>query len=166
MAAARGVFDEVDAALGEKVERDQWGKGRATKLTLTENAQPALMAVSLAALRVIETEAGFDLARDAAFVAGHSLGEYSALAAAQSLTITDAARLLRTCGRAMQKAVPVGVGAMAALVGTTLDQAKAVAATASETGVCAAANDNGGGQVVLSGAKGGRAAVEIAKDKG
>ena len=165
-AAARGVFDEVDAALGEKLSAIMW-EGPGDKLTLTENAQPALMAVSLAALRVIETEAGFDLARDAAFVAGHSLGEYSALAAAQSLTITDAARLLRTRGRAMQKAVPVGVGAMAALVGTTLDQAKAVAATASETGVCAAANDNGGGQVVLSGAKSAvERAVEIAKEQG
>ena len=165
-AAARGVFDEVDAALGEKLSAIMW-EGPGDKLTLTENAQPALMAVSLAALRVLETEAGFDLARDAAFVAGHSLGEYSALAAAQSLTITDAARLLRTRGRAMQKAVPVGVGAMAALVGTTLDQAKAVAATASETGVCAAANDNGGGQVVLSGAKSAvERAVEIAKEQG
>jgi [acyl-carrier-protein] S-malonyltransferase len=165
-AVARGVFDEVDAALGEKLSATMW-EGPGDKLTLTENAQPALMAVSLAALRVLETEAGFDLARDAAFVAGHSLGEYSALAAAQSLTIADAARLLRTRGRAMQKAVPVGVGAMAALVGTTLDQAKAVAATASESGVCAAANDNGGGQVVLSGAKSAvERAVEIAKEQG
>ena len=165
-AVARGVFDEVDAALGEKLSATMW-EGPGDKLTLTENAQPALMAVSLAALRVLETEAGFDLARDAAFVAGHSLGEYSALAAAQSLTIADAARLLRTRGRAMQKAVPVGVGAMAALVGTTLDQAKAVAATASESGVCAAANDNDGGQVVLSGAKSAvERAVEIAKEQG
>jgi [acyl-carrier-protein] S-malonyltransferase len=165
-AVARGVFDEVDAALGEKLSATMW-EGPGDKLTLTENAQPALMAVSLAALRVLETEAGFDLVRDAAFVAGHSLGEYSALAAAQSLTIADAARLLRTRGRAMQKAVPVGVGAMAALVGTTLDQAKAVAATASESGVCAAANDNGGGQVVLSGAKSAvERAVEIAKEQG
>jgi [acyl-carrier-protein] S-malonyltransferase len=125
------------------------------------------MAVSLAALRALEAETGFDLARDAAFVAGHSLGEYSALAAAQSLTIADAARLLRTRGRAMQKAVPVGVGAMAALVGTTLDRAKAVAAQVADTGVCAAANDNGGGQVVLSGAKSAvERAVEIAKEQG
>jgi [acyl-carrier-protein] S-malonyltransferase len=125
------------------------------------------MAVSLAALRVLEAEAGFDLERDAAFVAGHSLGEYSALAAAQSLTVADAARLLRTRGRAMQKAVPVGVGAMAALVGTTLDQAKAVAAQAAGIGVCATANDNGGGQVVLSGAKSAvERAVEIAKEQG
>jgi [acyl-carrier-protein] S-malonyltransferase len=164
--AARAVFEEVDAALGEKLSATMW-EGPGDKLMLTENAQPALMAVSLAALRVLETEADFDLGRDAAFVAGHSLGEYSALAAAQSLTIADAARLLRTRGRAMQKAVPVGVGAMAALVGTTLDQAKAVAAEAADTGVCAAANDNGGGQVVLSGAKSAvERAVEIAKEHG
>jgi [acyl-carrier-protein] S-malonyltransferase len=165
-AAARAVFDEVDAALGEKLSAVMW-EGPGEKLTLTENAQPALMAVSLAALRALEAEAGFDLTRDVAFVAGHSLGEYSALAAAQSLTIADAARLLRTRGRAMQKAVPVGVGAMAALVGTTLDQAKAVAAEVADTGVCAAANDNGGGQVVLSGAKSAvERAVEIAKEQG
>ena len=126
-----------------------------------------LMAVSLAALRVLEAEAGVDLGRDAAFVAGHSLGEYSALAAAQSLTIADAARLLRIRGRAMQKAVPVGVGAMAALVGVKLDQAKAIAAEAAGTGVCAAANDNGGGQVVLSGEKSAvERAVESAKAQG
>jgi [acyl-carrier-protein] S-malonyltransferase len=165
-AAARTVFEEVDAALGEKLSATMW-EGPGDKLTLTENAQPALMAVSLAALRALEAEAGFDLTRDAAFVAGHSLGEYSALAAAQSLTVADAARLLRIRGRAMQKAVPVGVGAMAALVGTTLDQAKAVAAEVADTGVCAAANDNGGGQVVLSGAKSAvERAVEIAKEQG
>jgi len=165
-AAARTVFEEVDAALGEKLSATMW-EGPGDKLTLTENAQPALMAVSLAALRALEAEAGFDLTRDAAFVAGHSLGEYSALAAAQCLTVADAARLLRIRGRAMQKAVPVGVGAMAALVGTTLDQAKAVAAEVADTGVCAAANDNGGGQVVLSGAKSAvERAVEIAKEQG
>ena len=122
--AARRVFEEVDAALGEKLSDTIWN-GPAETLTLTENAQPALMAVSLAALRVLEAEAGIDLGRDAAFVAGHSLGEYSALAAAQSLTIADAARLLRIRGRAMQKAVPVGVGAMAALIGVELGEAKA-----------------------------------------
>jgi len=165
-AVARSVFEEVDAALGERLSTIMW-EGPADKLTLTENAQPALMAVSLAALRVLEAEASFDLPRDAAFVAGHSLGEYSALAATRSLSVADAARLLRTRGRAMQKAVPVGVGAMAALVGTTLDQAKAVAAEAADAGVCAAANDNGGGQVVLSGAKGAvERAVEIAKERG
>ena len=117
------MFEEVDAALGEKLSETMWN-GPAEKLTLTENAQPALMAVSLAVLRVLEAEAGVDLGRDAAFVAGHSLGEYSALAAAQSLTITDAARLLRIRGRAMQKAVPVGVGAMAALVGVKFDRSQ------------------------------------------
>src|SRR5579871_6102378 len=113
---ARQVFEEVDAALGEKLSDTIWN-GPAETLTLTENAQPALMAVSLAAMRVLETEAGVDLARDAAFVAGHSLGEYSALAAAGALSIADTARLLRIRGRAMQAAVPVGEGAMAALLG-------------------------------------------------
>ena len=163
---ARQVFEEVDAALGEKLSETMWN-GSADLLTLTENAQPALMAVSLATLRVLEAEAGVDLGRDVAFVAGHSLGEYSALAAAQSLTIADAARLLRIRGRAMQKAVPVGVGAMAALVGVKLDQAKAIAAEAAASGVCAAANDNGGDQVVLSGEKSAvERAVESAKAQG
>ncbi len=163
-AAARQVFEEVDAALGERLSAIMWD-GPVERLTLTENAQPALMAVSLAALRVLETDAGVDLARDAAFVAGHSLGEYSALAAAQSLTIADAARLLRIRGRAMQKAVPVGAGAMAALIGVDLAQARAIAAEAG--GICAAANDNGGGQVVLSGEKAAvERAVEVAKAKG
>jgi [acyl-carrier-protein] S-malonyltransferase len=159
-APARAVFDEVDAALGEKLSDKIWN-GPAEILTLTENAQPALMAVSLAALHVLEQEAGVDVKRDAAFVAGHSLGEYSALAGARALSIADAARLLRIRGRAMQKAVPVGVGAMAALIGTDLDEARAIAAEASTSGVCAAANDNGGGQVVLSGDK---TAVERAVD--
>ncbi len=114
--AARAVFDEVDAALGEKLTGIIWD-GPAETLQLTENAQPALMAVSIATLRVLETEAGFSVGRDAAYVAGHSLGEYSALAAAGSLSISDTARLLRTRGLAMQKAVPVGAGAMAALLG-------------------------------------------------
>jgi [acyl-carrier-protein] S-malonyltransferase len=163
-AAAREVFAEVDAALGDRLSDVIWD-GPAETLTLTENAQPALMAVSLAAFRVLEMEAGVDLARDTAFVAGHSLGEYSALAAARSLTIADAARLLRIRGRAMQKAVPVGVGAMAALIGVELDAAKAIAAEAG--GVCAAGNDNGGGQVVLSGEKSAvERAVEIAKARG
>jgi [acyl-carrier-protein] S-malonyltransferase len=165
-APARQVFEEVDAALGEKLSETIWN-GPAETLTLTENAQPALMAVSLAALRALETEAGLDLGRDAAFVAGHSLGEYSALAAARSLTVADAARLLRIRGRAMQKAVPVGVGAMAALIGVELGVAKAIAQEAAAGAVCAAANDNGGGQVVLSGDKSAvERAVEIAKGKG
>jgi [acyl-carrier-protein] S-malonyltransferase len=125
------------------------------------------MAVSLAAMRVLEAEAGVNLARDAAFVAGHSLGEYSALAAAQSLSIADAARLLRIRGRAMQKAVPVGAGAMAALIGLDYGTAKVVAAEAAGADVCAAANDNGGEQVVLSGDKAAvERAVEIAKTRG
>jgi [acyl-carrier-protein] S-malonyltransferase len=165
-APARAVFEEVDAALGERLSDTIWN-GPADTLTLTENAQPALMAVSLAAIRVLETEAGLDLGRDAAFVAGHSLGEYSALAAARALTVADAARLLRIRGRAMQKAVPVGVGAMAALIGVELDQARSIAAEAAGSGVCASANDNGGGQVVLSGAKlAVERAVEIAKTHG
>ena len=163
---ARRVFEEVDAALGEGLSRIIFS-GPAEALTLTENAQPALMAVSLAALRVLEAEAGLDLKRDAAFIAGHSLGEYSALAAAQALTIADAARLLRIRGRAMQTAVPVGLGAMAALIGVEFDAAKAIAQEAGGGGVCAAANDNGGGQVVLSGDKAAvERAVEIAKARG
>jgi len=162
--SARRVFEEVDAALGERLSDTMWN-GPAERLTLTENAQPGLMAVSLAALRVLEAEAGLDLGRDVAFVAGHSLGEYSALAAAQSLTLADAARLLRVRGRAMQKAVPVGAGAMAALIGVELGEARAIAAEAA--GVCATANDNGGGQVVLSGEKSAvERAVEIAKTRG
>src|SRR5438105_7052219 len=156
--SARAVFDEVDAALGERLTAIIWD-GPAETLQLTENAQPALMAVSLATLRVLESEAGFSVGRDAAYVAGHSLGEYSALAAAGSLSISDAARLLRTRGLAMQKAVPVGVGAMAALLGLDYDVAVTVASDAAEGQVCAAANDNGGGQVVVSGDK---AAVERA----
>ena len=165
-APAREIFDEVDAALGQSLSGTIWN-GPAETLTLTENAQPALMAVSIAALRVLEQESGLDVARAVAFVAGHSLGEYSALAAARAISVADAARLLRIRGRAMQKAVPVGVGAMAALIGLELEDAKSVAAEASNTGVCATANDNGGGQVVLSGAKAAvERAVELAKARG
>jgi [acyl-carrier-protein] S-malonyltransferase len=165
-APARAVFEEVDAALGEKLTRIIW-EGPAETLTLTENAQPALMAVSLAALRVLQAEAGVDLARDVQFVAGHSLGEYSALAAAGALSVADTARLLRIRGRAMQKAVPVGTGAMAALLGLEFEQAVVVAAEAAGAQVCQAANDNGGGQVVVSGDKAAvERAVEIAKSKG
>ena len=164
--AARLVFDEVDEALGEALTKVIW-EGPAETLMLTENAQPGLMAVSLAAMRVLETEAGVDLARDARFVAGHSLGEYSALAAAGALRIGDTARLLRIRGRAMQKAVPVGTGAMAALLGLDFEQAVTVAGEAAEDQVCQAANDNGGGQVVVSGDKAAvERAVEIAKGKG
>src|SRR4051794_6858387 len=164
--AARAVFEEVDAALGERLSAVIW-EGPAETLTLTENAQPALMAVSLAVMRVLESEAGVDLARDAKFVAGHSLGEYSALAAAGSFTIADTARLLRIRGRAMQAAVPVGTGAMAALLGVELDAARAIAADAAGGEVCEVANDNGGGQVVVSGHKVAvERAIEIAKGKG
>src|SRR5579872_5694441 len=164
--AARAVFDEVDAALGEKLTSTIWD-GPAETLQLTENAQPALMAVSLATLRVLEIEAGFSVGQDAAFVAGHSLGEYSALAAAGSLSVSDTARLLRTRGLAMQKAVPVGVGAMAALLGLDYEAAVAVANEAAQGQVCQAANDNGGGQVVVSGDKAAvERAVEIAKTRG
>ncbi len=163
---ARAVFDEVDAALGENLTRIIW-EGPAQTLTLTENAQPALMAVSLAAMRVLEAEAGVSLARVAKFVAGHSLGEYSALAAAGALSVDDTARLLRIRGRAMQKAVPVGTGAMAALIGLDFDAAVEVAAEAARSQVCQAANDNGGGQVVVSGDKAAvERAVEIAKGRG
>ena len=163
---ARAVFEEVDTALGEKLTAIIW-EGPAETLQLTENAQPALMAVSMAALRVLEAEAGFSVGRDAAFVAGHSLGEYSALAAAGSLSIADTARLLRTRGLAMQKAVPVGVGAMAALLGMDYETAVAVAEEAAQGEVCQAANDNGGGQVVVSGNKAAvDRAVDIARAKG
>ena len=165
-APARAVFDEVDAALGETLSATMWD-GPADKLTLTENAQPALMAVSIAAMRVLQAEAEIDLARDAKFVAGHSLGEYSALAAAGTFTIADTARLLRIRGRAMQQAVPVGTGAMAALLGLELDAAREAAAEAAQGEVCDVANDNGGGQVVVSGSKAAvDRAVEIAKGKG
>ena len=163
---ARTVFDEVDAALGERLTATIW-EGPSETLQLTENAQPALMAVSIATLRVLETEAGFSVARDAAFVAGHSLGEYSALAAAGSLTVSDTARLLRIRGQAMQKAVPVGAGAMAALLGLDYEAAAAIANEAAQGQVCQAANDNGAGQVVVSGDKAAvDRAVEIAKTKG
>jgi [acyl-carrier-protein] S-malonyltransferase len=164
--AARLVFDQVDDALGERLSALIW-EGPPDRLTLTENAQPALMAVSLAVMRVLEAEAGVDLARDAAFVAGHSLGEYSALAAAGSLSIADTARLLRIRGLAMQKAVPVGIGAMAALLGLEFDIVRAVAGEAAQGQVCQAANDNGGGQVVVSGDKAAvERAVEIARGRG
>ena len=164
--AARAVFEEVDAALSERLTAIIWD-GPAETLQLTENAQPALMAVSLATMRVLESEAGFSVAKHAAFVAGHSLGEYSALAAAGSLAVSDTARLLRIRGLAMQKAVPVGVGAMAALLGLDYEAAVAVAIEAAQGQVCQAANDNGAGQVVISGDKAAvERAVEIARTKG
>ena len=162
---ARAVFEAVDDALGEKLSKIIW-EGPIETLTLTENAQPALMAVSLAALRVLEAR-GVSVQRHAAYVAGHSLGEYSALAAAGALSVHDAARLLRVRGRAMQAAVPVGTGAMAALLGMDLDGARQVVAEAAEGEVCATANDNGGGQVVISGSKAAiERAIAIAQQKG
>jgi [acyl-carrier-protein] S-malonyltransferase len=163
--AAKAVFDEVDDALGEKLS-DVVFDGPEDRLTLTANTQPALMAVSLAALAALEVE-GVILREQASFVAGHSLGEYSALAAAGAFSISDAARLLRVRGAAMQEAVPVGEGAMAALLGLDFETAVAVAAEAAEGETCEAANDNAPGQVVVSGSKAAVArAVDIAKAKG
>ncbi len=151
-AAAREVFDEVDSALGEKLSAVMWDGPKET-LTLTANAQPALMAVSMAVMRVLEREKGFNLADKVKFVAGHSLGEYSALAAAGAFSLADTARLLRLRGVAMQQAVPVGEGAMAALLGVGLDVAQKVAEAAARGDVCQVANDNDPTQVVLSGHK-------------
>ena len=152
---AREVFDRIDAALSQSLSRLMF-EGPEAELTLTANAQPALMAMSIAALRVLETEKDFDAARQAAYVAGHSLGEYSALCAAESISLEDAARLLRLRGQAMQKAVPVGEGAMAAILGLEFGAVVKIATQAASdlylTGaICQAANDNGGGQVVVSG---------------
>ena len=165
-ASARAVFESVDQALGQKLSQIMW-EGPEPELTLTENCQPALLAVSMAVLRVLETEHGITVANTAKFVAGHSLGEYSALAASGTFTLADAARLLRTRGLAMQNATPVGTGAMAALLGLDFATASAVAAEAAQGEVCQAANDNSEGQVVISGHKAavGRA-MEIAKTKG
>jgi [acyl-carrier-protein] S-malonyltransferase len=163
---AKAVFDEVDDALSQKLSTLMWD-GPAEDLTLTANTQPALMAVSLAAIRALEAEAGLDLGTHAAFVAGHSLGEYSALAAAGSLSVADTARLLRIRGDAMQNAVPVGQGAMAALLGLEFGAALEVAREAAQGEVCDAANDNGGAQVVVSGNKAAvERAVAIAQTRG
>lgn len=161
---AKAIFDEVDEALGEKLSTLIW-EGDKDELTLTANAQPALMATSMAAMRALEAE-GFAIS-DAAFVAGHSLGEYSALAASGALSVADTARLLRTRGQAMQNAVPVGVGAMAALLGLDFAAATEVASEAAQGQVCQAANDNDPAQVVVSGHKEAvERAVELAKAKG
>jgi len=165
-ATARDVFAETDDALRQNLSRLMF-EGPESELTLTENAQPALMAVSLAVARVLEKDGGFDLKRNVAFVAGHSLGEYSALAAARSLELVDAARLLKRRGLAMQRAVPVGVGAMAALLGLEIDAAREVAKAAAQGEVCDAANDNGPGQVVVSGHKTAvERAIAIASERG
>ncbi len=169
--AARLLLEEVDEALSQPLSRLMF-EGPESELTLTENAQPALMAASLAVIRVLETEGGLDFGRHVAFVAGHSLGEYSALAAARALAVGDAARLLKLRGRAMQRAVPVGEGAMAALIGLDVATARAVAAQAARAGldtdeICAVANDNAPGQVVISGHRGAvERAIAIAREHG
>jgi [acyl-carrier-protein] S-malonyltransferase len=169
--AAARVFEEVDAALGEKLSKLIF-EGPEAELTLTANAQPALMATSLAALRALESEAGFDLGKEAAFVAGHSLGEYSALCAAGSLSLGDTAKLLRLRGQAMQQAVPAGEGAMAAILGLDFEKVSEIAHTAARdlyltAAICEAANDNGGGQVVISGTTAAvERAMELAKAAG
>jgi len=163
---ARETLEEVDDALGQNLTR-LMAEGPAEDLTLTENAQPALMAVSMAVLRVLEKEGGVEIDKACAFVAGHSLGEYSALAAARTFGLADTARLLKIRGQAMQKAVPVGEGGMAALLGAELDQAREIADAAAEGEVCAPANDNAPGQVVLSGAMGAiERAINIAGERG
>ena len=165
-ANARAVFDEVDAALSQNLSQLMWN-GPEDQLTLTENAQPALMAVSLAAVRVLERDHGITVADTAQYVAGHSLGEYSALAAAGTFSIADTARLLKIRGLAMQAATPVGTGAMAALLGLDFATAAVVAADAAQGEVCQAANDNSDGQVVISGHKAAvERAAEIAKARG
>jgi [acyl-carrier-protein] S-malonyltransferase len=169
---AREVFEEIDDTLHQKLSRLMF-EGPLNELTLTENAQPALMAASLAVVRILETEGGFRLREKAAVVAGHSLGEYSALAAAGSLPLAQTARLLKLRGQAMQKAVPPGDGAMAALLGADMDEVKAICAEAApvpeteDKEIVEPANDNGGGQIVVSGHRGAvERAVEIAKTKG
>jgi [acyl-carrier-protein] S-malonyltransferase len=167
-APAREVFQEVDDALSQKLSKLMW-EGPESDLVLTENAQPAIMAASMAVIRVLEREAGFDVAKHARLVAGHSLGEYTALCAAGAFTLSDAARLLKARGQAMQAAVPVGEGGMSALLGAEIDQAEDLAkeCAAATNGICVVANDNAPGQVVISGSKAAiDKAPEIAKTKG
>ncbi|HWD27347.1 MAG TPA: ACP S-malonyltransferase [Rhizomicrobium sp.] len=161
-ASAREVFQEVDDALNQKLSKLMW-EGPESDLVLTENAQPAIMAASLAVFRVLQKDSGLDLARHARLVAGHSLGEYTALCAAGAFTLADAAKLLKARGQAMQSAVPVGEGGMSALLGAEIDQAEALAKECAATtgGVCVVANDNAPGQVVISGTK---AAIDNAPD--
>ena len=163
---AKEIFEEIDEALKQNLSRLMF-QGPEEELVLTENAQPAIMAVSLAVIRVLSEDGGIDLSQTAAFVAGHSLGEYSALAAVGCLSVTDTAALLKTRGRAMQEAVPLGEGAMAALMGLDLETARAIAEEAAGADVCTTANDNAPGQVVVSGTAAAiDRAVEIAKAKG
>ncbi len=163
---SREVFEEVDESVGRSLTRIMF-EGPESDLNLTENAQPALMAVSMAVIRVLQKQGGIDIARTCSFVAGHSLGEYSALTAAGSFTLSDAFRLLNLRGRAMQKAVPEGAGSMAAILGLSLDDVRAVAAESSGREICAVANDNCDGQVVVSGHKGAvESAIALAMEKG
>jgi [acyl-carrier-protein] S-malonyltransferase len=163
---ARYLFEEVDEALSQHLSRLMF-EGPGEELMLTENAQPALLAASLAVIRVLESEAGFDIARHAAYVAGHSLGEYSALAAARALSTAATARLVRRRGQAMQQAVPVGLGAMAALLGLDFDQAREIAERVAQDQVCALANDNSPGQIVVSGHRGAiERAIALAAERG
>ena len=165
-AAAREAFEEADDALSQRLSRLMW-EGPESELTLTENAQPAIMAASMAIVRVLQREAGLDLGRHARLVAGHSLGEYSALCAAGAFTLSDTARLVRLRGQAMQAAVPLGEGGMSALIGIDIDAAEAAVKEASDAGVVVVANDNAPGQIVISGAKAAvEKAGEIAKTKG
>lgn len=165
-AAARDVFNEIDEALKQKLSKIMFD-GPSEELTMTENAQPAIMASSLAVATVLQKEGGVDLAKTGKFVAGHSLGEYAALAAAKALTVPDTARLLKARGQAMQQAVPVGKGAMAALLGVDLPVAQEIAKEAAQGQICVAANDNAPGQVVISGHKEAiDRAIEIGKNKG
>src|ERR1700761_3136696 len=167
-ASAREVFQEVDDALSQKLSTIMW-EGPESDLTLTENAQPAIMAASMAVFRTLQKEAGLDLSKHARLVAGHSLGEYSALCAAGAFSLADAARLLKARGQAMQAAVPVGEGGMSALLGAEIDQAEELAkeCAAATNGICVVANDNAPGQVVISGSKAAiDKAPEIAKTKG
>ena len=167
-ASARSVFEEIDDSLSQKLSRTMW-EGPESDLTLTENAQPAIMAASIAVIRVLEKEAGFDIAKHARLVAGHSLGEYTALCAAGAFALADAARLLKARGQAMQAAVPVGEGGMSALLGAEIEQAEVLAeeCAAATNGICVVANDNAPGQVVISGSKAAiDKAPEIAKAKG
>ena len=164
--AAKAVFEEVNDALGKNLSQIMWD-GPPEDLTMTENAQPALMAVSMAVMRVLEAEKAFDLKSSLKFIAGHSLGEYSALAAGGAISLTDTAKLLQIRGQAMQKAIPVGVGAMAAILGLDYDPVREIAEQAAEGDICAAANDNAPGQVVVSGTKAAvERAMELASEKG
>ncbi|MBT7267546.1 MAG: ACP S-malonyltransferase [Rhodospirillaceae bacterium] len=165
-AVAKQLFEEVDEALGQPLTKLMF-EGPEEELTLTANAQPALMAVSLAIMRILESEGGLAIGDTAKFVAGHSLGEYSALTAAKAFGVTEAARILKIRGTAMQEAVPVGEGTMAALMGVEMDVAEEIAAEAAQGEICTAANDNASGQIVLSGATAAiERALEIATDKG